>query len=914
MSIFIDYNLGEAPMNTKAYLFLIAVFFSLALNSIAASAACSIIINSPDGGEILAGASQISWNENGNCPQDKYNISYSPDGGLNYISIEDDYLYADSNPKTYNWNTVLFSDSNSALIRVCDKNGDDCGISNASFTVDNSNPTTSDDSDSSWHNTDQTITLACSDQLSGCAATYYTTDGTDPTEASSSGTSVLVSEEGIIEVKYLSKDVAGNLEDVKTATVNIDKTNPTINAEPSGALGFNGWYLSSVSISFACDDQDLLSGIAECPFDYAIDSEGSSIVEGTAFDNAGNSQAMEPLEIAIDTSAPSTSLQIYSGSSYFDEDNEKTFVASSTLLELTAEDSISGVETLTYDIDDEETFDYEEPFNLVGEDGAYTINFASSDSAGNALEDSAYFVLDNSAPSTVATLDGSNGANGWYIGAEIGPKISLQCSDSGSGAFSIAYWWDDEEEPSEQESDYVDVPIDHPGTRSLSFYCTDNIGNQEEEQTIEDIKYDDDAPETAIEVSGEKALANVYRSDITVELTCIDSTSGCELGGEQETVFYSLDGSEFAEATGEVTITGNGEHTISYYSEDVAGNANEEQALTYFIDPTSPILVVAPSTALSSTASEVAFTGTLMEQLQDLPITWGFGDGSEPATSESGQEIMHRFESEGVYTVTATASDEESSVSEKAVLVVGSAEYIPENATNISMSFTELPEGAYSLAVNESSQTDKDTSGFLLGNQFFEVTSNLANGNFSVTLAFSYADADQDGVVDGTGINENNLNIYYFDEDYGSWLIADANPLRDADANKITITVDHFTSFALLAAISTPSTSSGSSDNGGSTSGGFISSAPAQLTQPSNSPQEELPRSVPLPQLEKQEAIESPESESEPEESGTQELPITGFMALAQTTAGKSTIVLVLLAASFVSYAIYKKWKFGSNL
>ena len=900
-------------MNKKAYFVLIALLFGLVLSPIAASAACSIVINSPDGGEILAGTSQISWNEEGNCPQDKYNLSYSPDGGSNYVSIEDDYINENSNPKTYDWDTMLFSDSNSAMIRVCDKNGANCDISNAVFTADNSNPTTSDDSDGSWHNTDQTITLACSDSISGCAATYYTLDGSDPTEDSDSGTSVFVSEEGIITIKYLSKDAAGNLENVKTATVNIDKTNPTINAEPSGTLGFNGWYLSSVSISFACEDQSLLSGVAECPLDYIIDSEGSSIVEGTAFDNAGNSQAMEPFEIDIDKSAPSASLQVYSGSSYFDEDNEETFVASSTLLELAAEDSISGVETLTYDIDEEETFDYEEPFNLAGGDGDYTINFESSDSAGNTFEDSAYFVLDNSYPSTVATLDEANGANGWHVDSEIGQKISLQCSDSGSGAFSITYWWDDEEQI-EQESNSVDVPIDNPGTHTISFYCTDNVGNQEEEQAIEGIKYDDDSPETAIEVSGEKALANVYRSDITVALTCIDSTSGCELGGEQETVFYSLDGLEFAEATGEITITGEGEHTIAYYSEDVAGNANEEQTSTYFIDPTSPILIVSPLTILSSIAGEFAFTGTLMEQLQDLPISWDFGDGSEPATSESGQEISHLFESEGIYTVTATVSDEESSVSEEAILIVGSAEYGPEDAPNISMSFTELPEGAYSLAANESSNTSRDTSGFLAGNNFFEITSDLANGNFSVALTFSYADADQDGVVDGTGINENNLNVYYFDEDAGSWVIADANPLRDADANTITITVDHFTSFALLAAISTQSTSSGGSDNGGSSSGGFISSVPAQLTQPANSPQEELPRNVPSLQPEEPEAIELPGPEPAAEESGTPELPITGFIALAQTTAGKSTIAIVLIALAFGSYIIYKKRKSGSNL
>jgi hypothetical protein len=87
--------------------------------------------------------------------------------------------------------------------------------------------------DTSWHNSDVTITLNCTDvNGSGCATTYHTTDGTTPTISSTQGTSLNITTDGIYTIKYFSVDVEGNQEPVKTATntVKIDKTNPSVNA------------------------------------------------------------------------------------------------------------------------------------------------------------------------------------------------------------------------------------------------------------------------------------------------------------------------------------------------------------------------------------------------------------------------------------------------------------------------------------------------------------------------------------------------------------------------------------------------------------------------------------------------------------------------------------------------------------
>jgi len=98
-------------------------------------------------------------------------------------------------------------------------------------TYDNSAPVTTDSGiDTSWHNSAVTVTLNCVDVGSGCAHTYYTTDGSTPTVLSPSGsgniTTFTLSSDGQYSVKYFSVDILGNQETVKTAsnTVKIGST------------------------------------------------------------------------------------------------------------------------------------------------------------------------------------------------------------------------------------------------------------------------------------------------------------------------------------------------------------------------------------------------------------------------------------------------------------------------------------------------------------------------------------------------------------------------------------------------------------------------------------------------------------------------------------------------------------------
>ena len=149
------------------------------------------------------------------------------------------------------------------------------------FDIDTTPPTTSDNSDGTWHNTTQTITLTCSDALPGCANTYYTTNGDTPTTSSSQGTSVVLSADGTYTLKYFSVDNAGNTESVKTVVdaVKIDKSAPTNPGTPVPSPSANPGNQNVLSWSWTAAT-DVLSGVSSYVWNL-LNGSSSVVQNGT---------------------------------------------------------------------------------------------------------------------------------------------------------------------------------------------------------------------------------------------------------------------------------------------------------------------------------------------------------------------------------------------------------------------------------------------------------------------------------------------------------------------------------------------------------------------------------------------------------------------------------------------------------
>jgi hypothetical protein len=147
-----------------------------------------------------------------------------------------------------------------------------------------------------WNNTNVTVTWSVIDPQSGilssagCDGTVVSTEGTTTVTCSATNRST-------------TPDVPHDAS--VTATINIDKTPPSITGSRTPPANANGWNATNVTVSFACTDG--LSGLAvgSPPASTVVSAEGANqSVGGTCTDNAGNSASAAVGGISIDKTPP----------------------------------------------------------------------------------------------------------------------------------------------------------------------------------------------------------------------------------------------------------------------------------------------------------------------------------------------------------------------------------------------------------------------------------------------------------------------------------------------------------------------------------------------------------------------------------------------------------------------------------
>ncbi|OAS16087.1 OmpL47-type beta-barrel domain-containing protein [Paenibacillus oryzisoli] len=165
-------------------------------------------------------------------------------------------------------------------------------------------PTTKDDAGSGWHKDAQTIHLAATDGGSGVAHTYFSVNGGLFAE----GTTLQVDGEGTTVLRYYSVDGAGNEEDQRSTTIQLDRSGPRITSSVSMAV----YVTDTIHLDFGITDA--LSGVANQtiqldgkPIDspYVIEpmslTRGNHLVSVTAIDRAGNTSTQQfNLQVQMD--------------------------------------------------------------------------------------------------------------------------------------------------------------------------------------------------------------------------------------------------------------------------------------------------------------------------------------------------------------------------------------------------------------------------------------------------------------------------------------------------------------------------------------------------------------------------------------------------------------------------------------
>ena len=294
----------------------------------------------------------------------------------------------------------------------------------AAAQVDKTAPVTKDDASTEWSKGDVTVQLSATDDGSGVEKTQFRVDdAADWTD----GTDVKVSGDGVHKVTYRSIDAAGNVEDVRSATVRIDTKAPVTADNPAA-----DWARGDVTVHLSATDEG--SGVKTTQFkvddaaewtegtDVKVSRHGTHKVEYRSVDAAGNVEDVRSATVWIDTKAPVTK-----------DDASTDWSKGEVTVHLSATDEGSGIKRTEFKVDDAADWTDGAEVKVAGE-GVHEVAYRSVDNAGN-VEDtkSATVRIDTTDPAiTYAGQSPPANAKGWNS-SDV--TATWTCADpGGSGA------------------------------------------------------------------------------------------------------------------------------------------------------------------------------------------------------------------------------------------------------------------------------------------------------------------------------------------------------------------------------------------------------------------------------------------------------------------------------------------------
>lgn len=436
-------------------------------------------------------------------------------------------------------------------------------------------------------------------------------------------------------------------------------------------------YQTSLTFNIAYESSDDLSGVAyiELYFNYnggnfekydtyflqngtisfyAPYGDGEYSFYTIAVDNAGNIQEnIGQTQTIVDTTPPTsnvTPLLPYIGQRTFN----LTYVAN---------DDGSGVSyvILYYSVDGGKTWMRYGEFNkspitfTAQSDGRYIFSTIAVDNAGNVQntqETQVGTIVDATLPVTSQEVEGTLGNEGWYTSSV---TITLTSVDATSGVKTTYFSVDNGSW--QVYSSPFNITAD--GIHVIHYYTVDNAGNTETENTLT-VKIDKTAPHTTSD-----AKETWYsQSPITINLLASDNNSGIAA------TYYRIDGTVWIESN-TVTLTGDGAHTLEFYSIDTAGNVETVEKIRVRIDGTAPTVwpqqIIEDNTHIAgtykfefTTEDEAGISNVLVyidgEQIQKLyvnPQTGFYEFLLNTTTLQDGEhEIVFNITDKGGHTVT----------------------------------------------------------------------------------------------------------------------------------------------------------------------------------------------------------------------------------------------------------------------
>jgi hypothetical protein len=233
--------------------------------------------------------------------------------------------------------------------------------------------------------------------------TYYTTDGSTPTTASTvyAGPFTVSS---TATVKFFSTDRAGNAEAVKSQVVQIDTTAPSTPSTSCNSTTCSTWYkTSSVTIGLSATDSGG-SGVAtiyyttngstpttaSTVYTGPFTISGTTTIKAIAVDTAGNQSSASSRTVQIDAAAPTVSMTSPADGSTLRRGAKVTVSASASDLG-TGSGAASGIASVAFYLDGTKQLgtDTSSPYSISWNInnsvaiGTHTLRAVATDVAGN---------------------------------------------------------------------------------------------------------------------------------------------------------------------------------------------------------------------------------------------------------------------------------------------------------------------------------------------------------------------------------------------------------------------------------------------------------------------------------------------------------------------------------------------------
>ncbi len=367
----------------------------------------------------------------------------------------------------------------------------------------------------------------------------------------------------------------------------VDTTPPTPTVTPSGtatnqkpitfAITFSEAMNSFLSTSNLTVTNGTIGTLAHSsPTNYTVQVTPSAqgpvtlqVNAGSAYDMASNYNiASNIASVIYDTTAPATTASL-AGTL-----GNNNWYTSNVTITLNASDSLSGVASTSYTIDNGSSQPYGTPFVVSG-DGTHTVTYSSTDKAGNIeTVHTVTIKIDATAPSINASAknaDNSPYTAGVWTNQDV--TVHFTASDATSGLASVA----------------ADLTVSAEGeTDSVSGTAIDNAGNQAP-VTFKPILIDKTAP-TATILSGPASLTSSTSATFNYSATDPTPNGVNSVSGVNYTQ-YSLDSTSWVAATSPLTLTGltDGGHTLAVRAVDNAGNIGPAStAYAWTVDTSAP--------------------------------------------------------------------------------------------------------------------------------------------------------------------------------------------------------------------------------------------------------------------------------------------------------------------------------------